>query len=439
MERISLYNRLKQIIATHLYRNALYLMLDMVIKSGLGFIFWIIAARFYTAADVGFSSAIFSVVGLLASLSLLGLDISIVRFLPRIKKTANLINTSFTLGGTVNLAVAVVFLAGLKLWAPRLTFIADSAMFISVFLLFSLTLISIQLMDHVFIAKRKAEFTLATNSVVSLLKIPLLIFFAMFWHSFGIIASLALASGIAISVAIFIFLPRAKIAYRPIPAVDTTMIKRMWGYSSSNYLANLFSAAPFFLLPLMVLNLLGPTENAYYYVARMMVNSLFIISLAVSYSLFAEGSHSEEKLRENVVRAFKFTILLLVPALVLFIFAGKWLLFLFGYSYYVNALPLLQILAISALPQTVIHIYCTILRVNHRIRELIIIWALASGILLGSSYFAVPLLGIVGIGYTHLGTHCLLAIYVFVRKNSMWRKPAAEPASLDFLEDIKTS
>ena len=58
--------RLRQVANTPLYRNAFYLMLNMSIISLLGLFFWMIAARFYTEAEVGVSSAIISAISLLA-------------------------------------------------------------------------------------------------------------------------------------------------------------------------------------------------------------------------------------------------------------------------------------------------------------------------------------------------------------------------------------
>ena len=51
-------------------------------SAGSGFFFWLIAARFYSTADIGLASAIISAMGLISMLSLLGFDISLVRFLP---------------------------------------------------------------------------------------------------------------------------------------------------------------------------------------------------------------------------------------------------------------------------------------------------------------------------------------------------------------------
>ena len=50
-------DRLKRLFHIPLYSNALYLMITSAASALLGFIFWIIVARFYTPEDVGLASA----------------------------------------------------------------------------------------------------------------------------------------------------------------------------------------------------------------------------------------------------------------------------------------------------------------------------------------------------------------------------------------------
>lgn len=63
-----------------LYKNSIFLMLSSVTGAGTGFVFWVIAARFYSAEDVGLASAIVSAMRMIGMLSVLGLDL--VMFIP---------------------------------------------------------------------------------------------------------------------------------------------------------------------------------------------------------------------------------------------------------------------------------------------------------------------------------------------------------------------
>jgi O-antigen/teichoic acid export membrane protein len=380
----------------------------------LGFFFWVVVARFYTEAEVGYSSAIISAISLIAVLSLVGLDSSLIRFLPQAEKPRQLINSSFTITTLISMVIAGIFVAGIELWSPTLNFIKGNAVFSTVFIVITPLFASSCLVGSTFTAKRRAGFVLSVNTITSLIRIPLPMVFAMFFHSFGIVASWGIALGISMAFALFLFLPRVQKHYTPVPTLKLDLIKNIWKYSGGNYLVSFLAFFPATILPLMVVNLLGPVQNAYFYIAWMMGTLLFAIPLGVSHSLFAEGSHFHGKLKEQVAKALKFNFLLLVPAIILLILIGKWLLLVFGQSYSSNALTLLRILAISSLPLSINYIYISILRVNYRIKELVTIWGFIAITMLVISYLVIPATGIIGIGYAWLGIHGAAALYSLI-------------------------
>jgi len=419
LDVITSRQKLKQLIAMPLYSNAFYLMLNTAVMAFLGFFFWMIVARFYTEAEVGLGSAIIAAISLLSLISLVGLNISLIRFLPHSDKPQELINSCYTLGGLTSVAVAGIFLAGLGFWSPALAFVNQNAIFASAFIIFTLLWTMSNLVNYTFIARRRAGFVLSKDSIFSVLKVPLPILFVVSFHAFGIVASWGIAVAVALVVSIFLFLPKVQDSYKPVPTLKLSLFKDIWRYSSGNYLANLFMACLPFILPLMVVNLLGAEQNAYFYVGWMMAGLLFAIPAAVSQSLFAEGSHFEDKLKENVARSLKFTYLLLVPAVIVLILVGKWLLLAFGQSYSLNALHLLWVLSLSSIPLALTHIYTSILRVTGRIKELMAIWGFIALVVILASYLIMPVTGIIGIGYVWLGVQAVVAIYILARRLSV--------------------
>jgi O-antigen/teichoic acid export membrane protein len=419
LDVITSREKLEQTVATPLYSNAFYLMLTTMVMALLGFFFWMIVARFYTEAEVGFGSAIISAISLLGIMSLVGLNISLIRFLPHAEKPQDLINTCYTLSGLISLVIAGVFLAGLDFWSPALAFVNQHAIFASAFIVFAILWTLLNLLTFTFIARRRAGFVLFKNTIFAALRLPLPILFVPFFHSFGIIASWGIAVAVAVAVAMFLFLPKVQDSYKPVPTLKLNLLKDMWRYSSGNYLANLFMASPALILPLMVVNMLGAEQNAYFYIGWMMATLLFAIPRAISQSLFAEGSHFEDKLKENVTRSLKFTYLLLVPAVIVLVLAGKWLLLAFGQSYSLYALHLLWVLSLSSLPLGLTRIYTGILRVRGRIKELMAIWGFIAVSVLLASYLIMPVTGIIGIGYAWLGAQTIVAVYILARRLSV--------------------
>jgi len=380
----------------------------------LGFVFWVVVARFYTEAEVGYSSAIIAASSFIAIVGLVGLDASLIRFLPRSEKPQQLINSSFTLATLISLIAAGIFVASVDFWSPTLDFIKGNIIFSVVFIIITPLWALSCLVGSTFVAKRRAGFVLSTNVITSLIRIPLPVLFVLFFHSFGIVTSWGIALGIAMAVSLFLFLPRVQKHYKPLPTLKLDLLKSVWKYSSGNYLASLLTAAPATVLPIIVVNLLGPEQNAYFYIAWMMAAVLFSIPLGIAQSLFAEGSHFNDGLKEQVTKSLKFNFLLIIPAAVFIILLGKWLLLVFGQSYSQNALTLLRILAISSLPLSINYIYISVLRVNYRIKELVTIWGFIAVAMLVISYLVMPITGIMGTGYVWLGIHSAASIYSYL-------------------------
>jgi O-antigen/teichoic acid export membrane protein len=377
-------------------------------------------ARFYAEAEVGLGAAIISAVSLLALFGRLGLDVALIRFLPKAEKPVEMINSCFTLSGTVVLALTGIFIAGLELWSPALGFIRENAMFSLTLVLFALGWTLSGIMDFIFIAKRRAEFVLTKNTVFSLLKIPLAMLLVLFFRTFGIVGSWGAAIGVAFAISLFVLLPRVQKHYYPTPKLNLGIIKDIWRYSAGNYLAALFAAAPALVLPIMMVNLLGAAQNAYFYVAWMIAGLLSTIPGAVSQSLFAESSHFEGQLGVYARRSFRFIFLLLAPAIILLLLLGKWLLLLFGAGYSANALGLLWILGLSSPLVGVNSIYYSILRVQGRIRELVLITGLITLAVLVGSYFVAQTTGMIGISYVWIAVQGLVSVYVLFALGSSY-------------------
>lgn len=407
-------SQLKHYARDPLYRNSLLLMANTVVTTGLGFLFWMVVARYYSDYEVGVAAAIIAAVNLLAMLSLLGFDAALVRFLPRAENPTRMINTCLTINGALALILTGVFLAGVDVWSPATSFVRDNPWFLLAFIAFAFCWPLSALVHRVFVARRRAEFSLAKNTIFSLLKLPLPILLALFFHAFGIVGSWGIAIAIAFVLSLWLFVPRVEKGYRPWPTIDLGVIRQIWRYSAGNYVVSLFGTAPGIFLPIIVVNLVGAEQNAYFYIAWMLAGLLGAIPMAVSVSLFAEGSHFEDQLAANGRRAFRFSILLLLPAAALVAVLGKWLLLAFGESYSSNGLTLLWILAASSLPSAINVIYFSILRVRGRIKELLVIRILSAVTVLVASALAAPETGIVAIGYSWLGAQTLTAIYVLL-------------------------
>ena len=405
-----------------LYRNSLLLMANTAVTAGLGFIFWMVVARLYTEAEVGLGAAIISAMSLLALLSRLGLDVALVRFMPKADKPVDMINSAFTISALAAVIAAAIFIAGIQLWSPAFHFVRANTLFSIAFVVFTVFWALSWMMDFVFIARRRADYTVWKNTIYSILKVPLPVLLVLHFHAFGIVSSWGLAIGFALVLSVILFLPRVQNRYKPALKLNLDIMKGIWRYSLGNYFASLFGTAPVLILPVLVVNLCGAEQNAYFYVAWAVATLLFAIPVAVAQSLLVEGSHFEDELRSNVHKSFRIILLLLIPAMVSLYLLARWLLLAFGSGYSANGEALLQVLTLSGIFVGINCIYHSVLRVEHRITELIALSVFSAATVLGGSYFIMPHTGIVGIGYAWIVAQAATSTYAAIRMRPFYRR-----------------
>ena len=403
---------LKGLLGTSLYSNAFYLIADTVTVSLLGFAFWALVARLYTAAEVGVASATVAATILLARLSGLGFGYGLIRFLPGAGERASpLINSCFTIAGLTSLVAALIFIAGLNLWSPALLYIRYPG-FSIFFVLLTVAFTLFLLIDQAFIARRRTKFVLFKNATAGMVRILVVVALAAFLGAFGIFASWGLAIFAALAVALFWFLPRVQQGYTPFPIVSREAVSDMFRFSLGNYVAELLWFAPLMLFPLMVVNNLGAEINAYFYIAWAISQMLFAIPMAVSYSLFAEGSYDEHLLRSNTLKSVKLCLLLLVPVIAILLALSDKLLLVFGSSYSENGAALLRVLAISTIPVGINYIGLSVMRVKKNTKGVMLVSASIACLALGSGYILMTNVGLFGIGVAWIATQTLVAIIV---------------------------
>ena len=396
-----------------LYRNSIYLMTNTAILSLTGFFFWAIAARIYPVEGVGLASAAISSMTLLALLSTIGLDYGLVRFLPNSgRRATSIINSCSTVGGLISIALSLIFLAGLNIWSPALLLLREHPVFLAAFVVFTAAVALRTFFSQAFVAKRRAGLTLAEGLIFSLIRFIPLILLASSYRTFGIFASWGIALGIGVAISIILFLPRIQAGYRPLPIIDRQVINDLMHFSFANYAASLFGAVPGFVFPLMVVNFLGAESNAYFYVAWVIGGILFMIPRAASLSLFAEGSHDEQRLGQATRRSLKLIVVVLIPAIVIIAFLGSRILLLFGVTYSENATKLLWILASCALPASISYVYFSVKRVQRKMKAPVALSALTMASSLPLSYFLLSRLGIIGVGIAWLISQMVVALLI---------------------------
>ena len=395
-----------------LYRNAIYLMLNSAMYALTGFFFWIVAARLYPPEVVGLASSAMAAIGLLSLLSTLGLDYGLLRFLPAAGDEAReIINSVFTIGGAVTVVSALIYLAGMGIWSRALLPIRINLLYFLAFIIFTLANTMQTFNSQCFIAARQSRFAMIQGWIIAWLRFLPLVLLATSFQKFGIVAAWGLCVVLSVIIATTFFQPLAYHGHHPFPSINKDVVGRMLRFSFANYMGNIFWTIPSLVLPIMVVNLLGPVENAYFYIGWAIAGIVFMIPTAISLSMLAEAAHDENKLVLELRRSLQLIFILLVPAIIILLFLGRFFLQFFGKAYSENALQLLWILAISAIPLSLNYVYITIRRVEKKMWSVIWLSAFIAVATLASSYVLLRVTGIKGASIGWLASQSAAAIF----------------------------
>ena len=417
---------------TPLYRNAFFIMLTGVITNGLGFLFWFLVAHEYKDADIGAAVTLFQVLGFLGTLANLGLGIGLIRYMPEAEDKTALLNISLTLTAFVSLLLGLVFLVGLPVWIPDLSFVLQEPLYILTILVCTVVLGLSVVLDYASIAIRRAEVQTWRNAVFSILKIPLAIGLVYFLPGrAGVFLAMAFAVGVSVVITGIVHLPRTIPDYRPRPALRLDPIRPVLRFSLGNYAAATIAAAGYLLPAPLIFAVLGSNAGAvnaaYFYVALIVASLLYFIPTATFTSLLAESSQENADRRHDERHAILLSIALLVPGIVfMWIFSAP-LLQLFGPGFASRAVTPLRILAIGSVPVFLSGIYTTRVRVQKRTRPLIVSAAITTGITLGLGWFLLHDAGlrIDGLAYAYLvGQAAAIPYLIYEARNASKTRPS---------------
>jgi O-antigen/teichoic acid export membrane protein len=405
-------NKIINTIKDPLYKNSLFLMISTGVMSVFGFVFWIICARLYTAEQVGLATTIISVMSLITTFSLLGLGAGLVRYLPHSDRKNEKINTCLTLVSLVTIIVSTLFLLGIEIFSPRLFFIKENLILSGLFIIFMIFASCNSLLESIFASYRSAKYTLLKNTIFSVLKV-VFPFLLVSLGVYGIFGSwmIGIIAGVVVSILVLV----KKFGYKLKLVFHDSIIKKIGKYSFLSYVSGFIGSLPTLLLPLMITNSVHPEMTAYYYMAMMVANILFIIPQATATSLFAEGSNNEKELKNHMKKAVKIIGFLIIPAILITIFFGKYILLMLGKDYASEGYVLLNYLTISCLFMSINSIIGSLLQVKRRMKELVTINVVSAVFTLGLSVLWMSK-GLQGIGLAWLVSKvivCLTAVLLY--------------------------
>ncbi len=368
-------------------KNSFFIFLSTVVNAGTGFIFWMLAAKWYPPAAVGIATSVISLAGLVVLASRFGFDFSILRFFPE-KDKGEVFGTALGFVSIFALIIGIPILLNVEILFPELSILAKYPIIFICLVIANATLI---LTGTAFIAIKRAQIYFAQSALTG--SRIFFLFLLTFFGAVGIIGSFCIAT-LLVSLCSLLILATNGIHVRKFSSI---FFKESFSFSSGNYIAELLNHAPNLILPIITLSVLGPMQAAHFFIAYSIASVIYMAPHAISMSMLVEGSYGQLSER-MIVRSVKTTLLLITIFLTVLFFTGEYFLS-FIHSSYSEAINLLYLIAISSYPLAVIYVYQATKRVQKDIKSIVALNAVTFILLIVLSYFFMNVYGLDGIGY----------------------------------------
>ncbi len=388
-------------LRSRLYRNTAYLWSGTIASAFLGFAFWNVVARLYSPDAVGLAGPAVTSLGLLATVSQLGLGHALIRFIPQDQDGAPaLVSRSLVVVAVASFLAGLIMLATLPVWSQDLRGLLLQGPGNAVaYLLFVVFATVSALLNSTFIAYLRSVFVLAQRLTLGLLRIPLAVVLAGSGSAIGIVAGHGLALLAGIFLAALVFLPRCTGRMRLPLALDVVGLYPVAPFALSNLASQLLMSLAWQVLPLLVIAQAGAQEAGFFYIGWAVAAVMLAMTQQLGLSLFAEGSHNVRGLRRQAVGALFVGMTLGGLFAVAVYFLGDTVLLLFGREYAEHTNDVLRLLAAAAPLAAVTHVSLGVLRARGRMVSLVTVAAAVNLIMVGATAMLVPSVGIVGAGY----------------------------------------
>lgn len=393
-----------------LLHNGHLLAASSLLSAALGSLFWILATRSYSAADVGRSYAALSATMFLSTLGSLNLGDALVRFVPAAGPHARrLVLRCYAVSAGCSALVAVAFLLLVPTVAPDLGQLREPVLAVS-FVAATAGYSIFVLQDGALTGVRRADWVLGENTLFAVAKAVLLALCAALAVGTGILLSWAAALVLAIAVTNLALFRVAVPRHTGPPPAGTRPPERIARWAGADYLGNLCTFAGATVLPLMVLDRLGADGSAYYSLAYVIASTLYVAAFSMGHSLVVEGARDPARLAEHARRLLRHSTLLVTAAALPIAAAAPWILDLFGPDYAEHGTTALRLMALSAIPNTVPNVVLQVARVRRALRWMVGIRLAFAAAVIALTAALLPPFGLTGIGAAWLIAECALAL-----------------------------
>ena len=354
--------------------NSMALIASRVVAMGLGFLFWLLAARLFEPEQVGVAAAVISAMMLCTNIALFGLGSAVISRLPHHREGPTpLLNAALTLVTAASALGALAFLLVAAVALPELGVVAEDPLYALLFVASCMLGTLGLLLEQTSTALRRGDHALArgvASGLITVVGLVVIVVVTDATDSMLLLVPWVAASAFVLGLGL-VQLYRTVSDYRARWNIRRSMARELFGSGLPNHALTLAERAPALLLPVIVIEVLSPTDNATWYAVWMMALIVFIVPTQVGMALFAEVASDAARVSAAVRSAIVAALAVGVPAALVLAALAHPLLSLLGSGYADDGATPLRILVVAILPLTVVQAYYAACRGSGRLREAI--------------------------------------------------------------------
>lgn len=407
-----------------------------IVTSGLGFVYWWVAARRFTPEVVGAGSAAISSMTLIGTFCVLGLGTLLITEIPRQpEKAAPLISTSLVVVAVAGALAGLLFASIAPLFSKQFSYLNASIVDVITYAVgVSLTSVTLVL-DQALIGLLRGVRQFQRNSLFAVIKLVILALISyLFSNLTGMSVYTTWAWGNLLSI-VFILIPILFKSKKPLRSYlpEWKLLRQMGGAALQHHILNTMLQFTPYALPTIVTVLLSVRMNALFYVSWMLVNFIFYIPAALTIVLHAMNSAQQSTLAQRARMTISLALVVSIIATILLQFTTRQVLSAFGPTY-VDGVWVLRVLVLAAFPTIIKNHYISICRIQDRVKSAM--WIIGPSCLLelGVAVAGARLGGLLGLSLGWVIAIYVEAICMFPTVyKAVW---AAKPSSMLVEEDL---
>jgi O-antigen/teichoic acid export membrane protein len=355
-----------------LFRSSFSLSTAAAIAAFGGFVFWVLIARVAPATRVGEAAALFSSIQFVNYATGLGLPVAVARYGVTGRRAPSILfNWAIVITIASSFFGAAIYFA---IVPQELHTLSQVGLFSSV-LIFGMIVSGISIgtiLDVRLISQGRRTWVVARSVFILLVRLPFIFVHSITTSTIGIFLVAAGAPALCGMLAWIVADVRdARYSFplRPLPN-DT---KSACSFAAVNGAAQLAVQGPFYALPVIVLLIVSPKENASFYVAWTIATVLFLVVQGIGQALLVEGNRSGH-LHAQTRAALRFGLALACLLAIVCTLGSRLIPVLYGSSYEPGA-NILPALSVAAIPWAVFTVTLSATRVRHQQRRNLVLSA----------------------------------------------------------------